>query len=115
IKYSPEIAEKLINQTNEIEVLSKEYDSDRFAINIKQNLFITKKKDEADFVLRLEKNADTPIDIIKELKDHADTHKYYFENVITAVQERLKKKNIKMSYSKGFNSYVMNEFLTFYS
>lgn len=115
IKYSPEIAEKLINQTNEIEVLSKEYDSDRFAINIKQNLFITKKRDEADFVLRLEKNADTPIDIIKELKDPADTHKYSFENVITAVQERLKKKNIKMSYSKGFNSYVMNEFLTFYS
>lgn len=34
IKYSPEIAEKLIKQSNEIDVLSAEYNSDKFAINI---------------------------------------------------------------------------------
>lgn len=44
IKYPPEIAEKLIKQSNEIDVLSSEYNSDKFAINIRQNLYITKKK-----------------------------------------------------------------------
>lgn len=44
LKYSPEIAEKLIKQSNEIDVLSATYNSDKFAINIKQNLYVTKKK-----------------------------------------------------------------------
>lgn len=115
LKYSPEIAEKLIRQTNEIEVLSKEYDSDKFAINIKQNLFITKKKNDADFSVHITKDAETEMAIAKELKDPADTHKYSYNSVITAVQERLKKKRIKLHYPKGFNTYVLNLFIDFYS
>ncbi|WP_220095747.1 DUF3644 domain-containing protein, partial [Klebsiella quasipneumoniae] len=33
LKYPPEIAEKFIRQANEIDVLSKEYNSEKFAIN----------------------------------------------------------------------------------
>jgi len=40
LKYPPEIAEKFITQANEIDVLSQEYDSDRFSINIKQRLVL---------------------------------------------------------------------------
>ena len=54
MKYPPEIAEKLIKQFNEIDVLSTTYNSDKFAINIRQNLYITKKKSEADFVFHLQ-------------------------------------------------------------
>lgn len=115
LKYPPEIAEKLIQKTNEVDVLSKEYDSDKFAINIKQNLFITKKKDEADFIVRLNKDADTNVEIVKDLKDPADTHKYSHDSVVTAVQERLKKKQVHMKYKKGFNNYVLKLFMNFYS
>lgn len=114
LKYPAEIAEKLIQKTNEVDVLSKVYDSDKFAINIKQNLFITKKKDEADFIVRINKDADTEIAIAKELKDPADTHKYSHQNVVTAVQERLKRQNIIMKYEKGFNNFVLNLFIDFY-
>lgn len=114
LKYSPEIAEKLIKQANEIEVLSATYNSDKFAIGIKQNLYITKKKSEADFVVGIDSRSDTKVAMVKELKDPSDTHKYSYNNVITAVQERLKKKNIKLNYKSGFNQYVLNLVMDFY-
>lgn len=114
LKYSPEIAEKLIKQANEIEVLSSEYNSDKFAINIKQNLYITKKRSEADFIVGIDSRADAKVSIVKDLKDPCDTHKYSYKNVITAVQERIKKKNIKLGYKSGFNQYVLNLFIDFY-
>ena len=114
MKYSPEIAEKLIRQANEIDVLSKEYNSDKFAINIRQNLYITKKKSDADFIVGIDSRADAKVAIVKDLKDPSDTHKYSFNNIVTAVQERLKKKNIKIGYELGFNNYVLGLFIDFY-
>ena len=115
LKYSPEVAQKFIQQANQIDVLTKEYDSDKFAIQIKQNLYITKKKDEADFTVALEKNSDNKVAVIKELKDPSNTHQYSFSNVIIAVQNRLKKNNIKLGYEKGFNTYVLSMFSDFYN
>lgn len=115
LKYPPEIAEKFIKESNEIDVLSKEFNSDKFSINIKQKLYITKSKNDADFIVSVHKDSDNKVDIIKELKDPADTHKYSFTNVITAVEERMKRKNIKIDYKKGFNSYVFKLFNDFYS
>lgn len=115
IKYSPEIAEKLIKQSNEIDVLSAEYNSDKFSINIKQNLYLTKKKGEADFIVSVNSGSDTKVSIVKDLKDPSDTHKYSFNNVITAVKERLKKRNIKLGYPAGFNQYVLSLIIDFYN
>ena len=115
LKYSPEIAEKFIKQANEIDVLSAEYNSDKFAINVKQNLYITKKKSEADFIVSIGSNSDTKISIAKEMKDPSDTHKYSYNNVITVVKERLKKKNIKLGYTPGFTQYVLNLIIDFYN
>lgn len=115
VKYSPEIAEKFIKQANEIDVLTMEYNSDKFAIDIRQNLYITKKKHEADFVVGIDSRADAKVSIVKDLKDPSDTHKYSYKNVITAVQERLKKKNIKLGYNHGFTQYVLNLIIDFYN
>lgn len=115
LKYPPEIAEKFITQANEIDVLSQEYDSDRFSINIKQNLYITKKKGEADFTVRVDRSSGNGVAFIKDLKDPSDTHKYSYNNVIKAVQTRLTKKNIKLGYSSGFNQYVLNLVIDFYN
>lgn len=114
MKYSPEVAEKLIQQANEIDVLSSTYDSDKFAINIRQNLYITKKKDEADFKVSIENGSDNKVAIVKELKDPADTHKYTFNTVITAIREKMAKNNIRIDYEKGFNKYVLKLVMDFY-
>ncbi len=114
LKYPPEIAERFIQQSNQIDVLTQEYDSDKFAIPIKQNLYITKKKDEADFVIAMASESPNKVAIVKELKDPANTHKYAFNNIIAVVNNRLSKSNIKLGYKNGFNSYVLNLFIEFY-
>ena len=114
LKYPPEIAERFIQQSNQIDVLTQEYDSDKFAIPIKQNLYITKKKDEADFVIAMASESPNKVAIVKELKDPTNTHKYAFNNVIAVVNNRLSKSNIKLGYKNGFNSYVLNLFIEFY-
>lgn len=101
LKYPPEIAERFIKQANEIDVLSHEYNSDKFSIDIRQNLYITKKKVESDFKVSVTSESENRVTFIKELKDPSDTHKYNYNTVITAVSERLKKKHIELDYPKG--------------
>lgn len=69
LKYSPEVAEKFIQQANDIDILSSTYDSDKFAISIRQNLYITKRKEDADFKVSIEKDSGNKVAIIKDLKD----------------------------------------------
>ncbi len=114
LKYSPEVAEKLIRQANDIDVLNEAYNSDQFAINIRQNLYITKRRDDADFVVSIVNDSQNKVEIVKELKDPANTHKYSYQSVITVVSERMKKDHVHIDYSKGFNSYVLNLFIDFY-
>ncbi len=114
LKYPPQIAEKFIKQANEIDVLSQTYNSDNFAIRIKQVLYITKDKSKSDFTVKVEKDSTNPVEIIKELKDPADTHKYSYKNLIIAINEKLNKKNITLNYKPGFNSYVLNLIIKFY-
>lgn len=115
LKYPPEIAEKFIKQSNEIDVLTTEYNSDKFSINIKQNLYITKQKDKADFIVSINNQSENRVAVVKELKDPSDTHKYSFANIVTVVQERLKKQNIRLGYKSGFTSYVLTLIIEFYN
>ena len=115
MKYSPEIAEKLIRQGNEIEVLSDTYNSDKFSINIKQQLYVTKKKSEADFIVSIGSASDNKVAVVKELKDPSDTHKYSFNNVVAAVRERMRKEHVRIDYGAGFNGYVLRLIMEFYN
>lgn len=115
MKYPPEIAEKLIQKGNDIDVSTEMYASDKFALSVKQNLYITKKRSEADFVVSIAPGSDNRVAKVKELKDPSDTHKYSYNNVISAVQEGLKKRSIKLGYKSGFNSFVLNQVIEFYN
>ena len=72
--YPAEIAQKFIQQSNEIDVLNKEYDSDEFSINVAQRLYITRKKKNVDFTVRIERNSENFVAIVKDIKDPSDTH-----------------------------------------
>lgn len=114
LKYSPEVAEKLIKQFNDIDVLTSEFKSDKFAIDIRQNLYITKKKNEADFIVSIGEKSDNKVAIVKEYKDPSNTHKYSFKNVITVVNERDRKTNRIFTHNNIFNSYILSCFIEFY-
>lgn len=115
MKYSSEVAEKYIQKANEIDVLSETYSSDKFAIEVRQNLYITKKRSGADFVVSIASGSDNKVAKIKELKDPSNTHKYSYKNVIAVVSTELKKRGIVIGYEKGFNQYVLNLVIDFYN
>lgn len=115
VKYPAEIAEKLIQQANEIEVLSREYNSENFAIDIRQNLYITKNKKDASFTVSLSNDSETKVVLKKELGDKSDKYPYSYNTAIQTIQERMKKHNFKIDYDKGFNSHIFELFSNFYN
>lgn len=114
-KYPPEIAEKFIQQANEIDVLKKEYHSEKFSINFEQSLYITKKRNDANFTVAIAKESKNPVAIVKDFKDPSNTHQFSYQTIIDVVSNRLKRENIQIDYKNGFNSYVLNLVMDFYN
>lgn len=116
-KYPEEIARKLIKTNNTLSNLVQENNSS-FAIRIDHYHYITKNKDEATSIVKIDSKAETPVKIIKELKDPNATHKYTASKCIEEVRNRLNKQNISLM-DKGntvnFNSYHFNIFCKYYS
>lgn len=115
IKYPSDIAERLIRKGAELQELSDQYNSNDFSIAVKQNLYITKKKSEADFSVSIENNTGNTVQIIKELKDPANTHPLNFNTVAKLVQDQMLKKGLKIDNSNGFTTAVLTVFINFYN
>lgn len=111
-KYPKEIAQKIIDTKNSIEDLSINNNA-KFAIRIDHFYFITKNKDQATSLVKIDNNSDVPIKIVKELKDPNNTHKYTSKHCIEIIKESLKKENIILKYNGNetqFNSFHFNNF-----
>lgn len=115
VKYPPEVAEMLIRKSAELNELSDQYNSNDFSISIKQNLYITKRRNDADFSVSIESNAEAKVQIVKELKDPANTHPLSFRNVVKIVQDEMRKRNLKIDNQNGFTSTVLTDFINFYA
>lgn len=121
IKYPPEIAEKLILQSNDLDLALDHNHSDKFAIDVRHNLFMVKKKEDADFLVKVDSSGSSPVKIVRELKDPANTHKYSHHQVVEAVNHRLKALNIDFEYvnaqsiSRPFSTYTLDLFIKFYN
>lgn len=121
IKYPPEIAEKLILQSNDVDLALESNPSDKFAIDVRHNLFMIKKNEDADFLVKVDSSGDSNVKIVKELKDPADTHKYSHHQVVKAVNSRLNALNIEFKYvnaqgnPRPFSSYTLDLFIKFYN
>jgi len=121
LKHPPEIASRLIFQKNDIELTREYVTSDQFSIPVEYNLYLTKKRGEADLTVALNKTADASVRIVKERVNPADTHKYSFGNLVKEVQRRLVKSKIRFTYLSGqeertvFNSYCLDLFVKHYS
>ena len=111
-KYPKEIAQKIIDTKNSIKDLSINNNA-KFAIRIDHFYFITKNKDQATSLVKIDNNSDVPIKIVKELKDPNNTHKYTSKHCIEIIKESLKKDNIVLKYNGNetqFNSFHFNNF-----
>lgn len=105
VKYPEEIAEKLI-ATNEQLVPMIAENNNSFAIKIEHYHYITKDKNKATSFVHVDKNAEIGVNIIKELKDPNNTHKYTMKTAIKEIKRRLQTQGIDFE----MNQYVFNLF-----
>lgn len=104
-KYPEEIAQKLITSNTQLEPMIAE-NNQGFAIRIEHLHYITKDKNEATSFVHIEKDAETGVKIIKELKDPNVTHKYTMKTAIKEINRRLLAKGINVDV----NQFVFNLF-----
>ena len=122
VKYAPELAMKLIERRNDLALLEQQEDNPKFSISIRQDVYITKNKNNADLTIAIAGESDTNVRIIKELKDPSNTHNYAFSNVVDAVNKRITSEKIPFcckSNSTGierktFNKSDLTSFIQFY-
>ncbi|WP_286356931.1 DUF3644 domain-containing protein [Faecalibaculum rodentium] len=114
IKYPAEIAEKLIRKSAALEGMAEQYNSDTFSMSVKQNLYITKKRNEADFAVSIQNGTGTNVQIVKEMKDPANTHPYNFKEVIKLIKDEMSRKSLRIDNNTGFTSAVLAAFINFY-
>lgn len=119
-KYSKITAEKLIKSKNKI---TKEINSssNKFAIPIKANLYITKNENQADIKVAIKSKSDTNIAIVNKMQDISNVYPYTTKDVIKQVNKKLKQKDIlivKIKQGKQvkgiFNTYDFQLFTKFY-
>ena len=111
-KYPEEIANKFLENKNKIEDLSLNNNA-KFAIRIDHHYFITKNKDLATNLVKLDNTSDTSVRIIKELKDPNNTHKYTAKHCIEQIKEQLLKLNIQLKYNGNITKFSSFHFTNF--
>lgn len=104
-KYPEEIATKLMNANTQLEPMIAT-NNQSFAIKIEHLHFITKDKNKATSHVYVDKNAETGVKIIKELKDPNNTHKFTMKTAIKEINRRLQSVGIDFK----MNQYIFDLF-----
>lgn len=108
-KYPKEIADRLIRINKELKPVIDE-NNHRFAICVDHYYYITKDKNAASAVVRVDNSADTGVKIIKQMQDPNDTYKYTAKKCCSEINRRLEKQNIAIK----FNMYHFDLFCKYY-
>ena len=99
-KYPENLANKLIGINEEIAPLIKNNNSN-FAVRIQHEYYITKNKDAATAIVKIDNNSEIGIKIVKELKDPKVTHKYTAKKVKEKINKLLEKKGISLQINNA--------------
>lgn len=95
-KYSPKMAERLLSEQAKIESEISTSNSD-YAIPVETRFYITKRKKDADLVVKLDNGAETSVGILREIKDPNAIYPLTTKEVIKIVNKRLKSKEILLT------------------
>lgn len=115
-KYPGQIAERLITTGNTLKAEVAE-NNDAYAIRIEHYHYITKDKSKATDIVHIDKSAESGVQIIKELKDPNDTHKYNTKKCVKEINARLQRRSIQLLHSGRtvtFNTFHFSLFCKYY-
>lgn len=117
-KYSGKIANKLLGFNDKISKIV-EVTNNNFAIRIEHHYYFTKDKDKATDTVAIDKNSPNTVQIIKELKNPNETHKYTAKKVCNEITKQLKRIGILLKQKgqpvEAFNFYHFNLFCNYYN
>ncbi len=108
-KYPKEIADKLIGLNEELNPVINE-NNNHFAIRIDHRYYITKDKNSATTIVRVDNSAEDSVKILKQIQDPNDVYKYTTKKCCSEINRRLEKLNIAFK----FNMYHFNLFCKYY-
>ena len=111
-KYPGQIAEKLIAASSALASEVAE-NNNSFAIRIEHHHYITKDKSKATDIVHIEKDAEAGVQIIKELKDPNETHKYTMKKCIQEINNRLVRKRISLMHQGAPVAFTSHHFSLF--
>ena len=112
VKYPEEIAHKLISINDELTPIISE-NNNRFAIRVDHYYYLTKDKNAASAIVRVDNQAETTVKIVKELKDPNDTHKYNCKKCCAEINKRLDKLGVVLKYNDVAHKFTSNDFNLF--
>lgn len=117
-KYSPYIAKQILKQKKKIANNAEaEGSSTAYLIPIDHNIYITKNKKDADFIVSVAEKNDNQVQIIQQLRDPKNTHPFTYKKVVEHVCNTLEAKKISPMYNNKevkFNTYYLSLFIRFY-
>lgn len=111
-KYSEEIANKILDTKKDLETLTDNNNA-KFAIRIDHYYYLTKDKDKATNLVKLDNSSTDKVRIVKELKDPNETHKYRAKHCVEIIQKYLIKNNINLKYNGHETSFTKFHFSNF--
>lgn len=112
-KYPEEIAKKLLDVKNTIDELSSENINSKFAIRIEHYHYLTKNPNKATSFVKVDNDAETPVKVIKELKDPNNTHNLTAKACINFIRDRLTQNNITLLYNGNITKFTSFHFTNF--
>lgn len=109
-KYPGILGEKIIKKEKVLEKEMNDYNSN-YAIKFVNEFYITKKKDEADSIIRFDKSANESATIITKLQNPNLTHKLTYKAVVDLVNEKIN----KAGFSIKFTTQKFQLFIKYYN
>lgn len=117
-KYNDKIAQKLIGYNDKLTKMIEDNNSN-FAIRIEHHYYLTKDKDKATDLVAIDKNAKIVTQIVKELKNPNETHKYTTKKACAEITKRIRKDGIQVKFKgliiEKFNTYHFDLFCKYYN
>lgn len=124
-RYDPRVLDRMLERMEGIRTTEDELENRRFACTYVAELRITKRKG-ADLTLRVSKDGDTPVAMVKTLVDAKNKYPYRPRSVVKEICHRVKREGLtilqngvdtttRTKSGRPFNMYMLNLFASYYS
>ena len=116
-KYPGNLAQHLLELNGKLNTIAGK-ENNKFSIPVEHRFYITKNKNNADQIVRIAKEGEIPVAVIKSVSSPNETHKFTTTQGIFYIYSALRKRGVSLWYGGKedvrFNSFHFNNFTKHY-